>query len=382
MTSATRRMLFVAHAADRSGPPRALLALMRHLSERPGVVVETAVLRGGGALLNDFWALGPVWELDDDEFDEDAAAARRRTRSLTTRWAHLQDFDVVFLNTAWSARALRFLPPASRATIAYVHELDIGFGQVLPEPDRAHLLERADSFIVGCHAVETMLRDRFGVRPDRIRLHPYPLVEEPLITPGEAEVLRHRLAIPPGACVVGSVAVTEWRKGPDLWCEVARGLDRTNAGRPVHFVWVGGPTRGQADARPSHDELESLGVASRVHFVGQQADLARWYTLFDVFALTSREDAFPLACLEAAAVGVPTVCFDTGGIVEFVTPDAGAVVPFPRIDRYVESLGRYLEDDQALDEASRTALARVRERHDPDRCVRALADEVLRLAGS
>lgn len=381
MSSTTRRILFVAHAADRSGPPRALLPLAQRIADQPGVSIETAVLRGGGELLNDFWALGPVWELDDDEFDDDETTARRRSRDLTARWAHLEGFDLVFLNTAWSARALRFLPPALRATVAHVHELDLGFGHVLPGPDRARLLERADRFIVGCDAVASMLRDRFDVPPGRITLHRYPLVEPPRHATADAEALRRRLAIPEDALVVGTVAVTEWRKGPDLWCEVARRLRETSRGRPIHFVWVGGPTRGQPDLRPTQEEVDSLGIAAYAHFVGHQTDLWGWYTLFDVFALTSREDAYPLACIEAAALGVPTVCFDTGGMVEFAGTGAGAVAHYPRVDEFAAVLRGLLDHDGDLRAAGEVARATVAEWHDAERCVDALADEVLHLAG-
>ena len=43
----------------------------------------------------------------------------------------------------------------------------------------------------------------------------------------------------------------------------------------------------------------------------------------------SREDPFPLVCLEAADCYLPIICFDeAGGMPELVKDDAGFVVPF------------------------------------------------------
>jgi len=51
------------------------------------------------------------------------------------------------------------------------------------------------------------------------------------------------------------------------------------------------------------------------------------YPIFDIFLLPSREDPFPLVCLEAAAAGLPIVCFkESGGMAEFVGDDAGIVI--------------------------------------------------------
>ena len=50
---------------------------------------------------------------------------------------------------------------------------------------------------------------------------------------------------------------------------------------------------------------------------------------FDIFALTSREDPFPLVCMEAASQACPIICFEQGGgMPEFVRDDAGFVVAY------------------------------------------------------
>jgi glycosyltransferase involved in cell wall biosynthesis len=54
----------------------------------------------------------------------------------------------------------------------------------------------------------------------------------------------------------------------------------------------------------------------------------KYFAAFDVFALVSREDPFPVVCLEAASLGKPIVCFNSSdGEKEFVENDCGFVVP-------------------------------------------------------
>jgi glycosyltransferase involved in cell wall biosynthesis len=138
--------------------------------------------------------------------------------------------------------------------------------------------------------------------------------------------VRSELGLADNAFVVGGSGTTDWRKGPDLFVATARALVARSPDRPIHFVWVGG------DPKPIgllRRDVERAGLSGRVTFVGKVADAWRYHSAFDAFLLTSREDPFPLVCLESARLSVPTVCFaGAGGMPEFVEDDAGCVVPY------------------------------------------------------
>ncbi len=82
-------------------------------------------------------------------------------------------------------------------------------------------------------------------------------------------------------------------------------------------------------------------------FVGERSDAPGCFTAFDVLALTSREDSYPLVMLECAALGIPTVCFaDGGGAPEFVGAAGGVVVPAGDLDAFARVITRLAADPE------------------------------------
>jgi glycosyltransferase involved in cell wall biosynthesis len=71
---------------------------------------------------------------------------------------------------------------------------------------------------------------------------------------------------------------------------------------------------GDGDSRLELQEYaKTLGVQDKVHFVGQQNNLAALYRSFDVFVLPSLWEGWPAVLLECIASGVPIVATDIPG---------------------------------------------------------------------
>jgi glycosyltransferase involved in cell wall biosynthesis len=102
-----------------------------------------------------------------------------------------------------------------------------------------------------------------------------------------------------------------------------------------------------------------------VFFLGETRDARSYFAAGDVFLLTSREDPFPLVCLEAADCGLPIVCFDkAGGMPDFVQDDAGYVVPFEDVKGMAEKLVFLSAHEEERIQRGATARQRVRAHHD------------------
>ena len=62
------------------------------------------------------------------------------------------------------------------------------------------------------------------------------------------------------------------------------------------------------------ERVSEDGLENNVHFLGQRDDIPEILSITDVFALPSRNEACPLALLEAMAARVPVVATDVGSI--------------------------------------------------------------------
>lgn len=350
-------LLFVGHGAERSGPPVFLANFQRWLSGHTDVAFATVLTRGG-TLVEDYRRWGPVRVLDARWSlpriaqqglgraglrGPAAAVQASRDRSHLRSWRRA---PVTYVNTV-SPATLRVLAHVDRSSlvIAHVHEMEAALRYRLD--DQAHRLfrERPDRYLAASRAVAANLIENHAIPAERIEVQ-YEFVEPVTATgKGERPRLRRERGIPAEAFVVGASGMTEWRKGPDHFVRLAAEL-RRRTDRPLFFVWVGGAESGP-EWWPLDHEAHHLDVDDIVHFVGHQDDPGSWYRLFDVFTSTSREDAFPLAALEAATAGVPVITFDTGGMVEFVTRcDGGVVVPYPDVSGFADALAALTDDDR------------------------------------
>ena len=66
-------------------------------------------------------------------------------------------------------------------------------------------------------------------------------------------------------------------------------------------------------------EAARLGIASRIIMPGFLKDPSAFVGLFDIFALSSDSEQYPISLVEAMAAGLPAVCTDVGDVRNIVT---------------------------------------------------------------
>jgi glycosyltransferase involved in cell wall biosynthesis len=360
------QILFVSHDALRTGAPILLLHFLRWFKLHTNVAFEI-LLRAGGDLQPDFEAIGPVSVLQPWArlTSSPVELARRMHNQLLLARLARSGVKLVYSNTVTNGGVLRTLARPGRTVITHVHELEARIRSLRPD-DFAGVLAHTHRYIACSQAVKANLVDRHRIDGAAVEvIHEFIQMPSGTADSRKRDAVRATLGVPPGALVVGAVGTTDWRKAPDLFIQLAAAVCRRRPGLPVHFVWVGGAVAGSPAFDALAHDIRGAQLDSQIHFLGEQSSMLDYFRAFDVFALTSREDPFPLVCLEAAAVGVPIVCFDgAGGEKEFVEEDCGYVVPYLDVQAMAESTIALLESEGLRRRLGERAAEKVRSRHE------------------
>jgi glycosyltransferase involved in cell wall biosynthesis len=280
-------------------------------------------------------------------------------RSVKRKLDALGPFDLAYLNSAHSAPALQLLAP-DVPVLTHVHELSHQLDQ-LSSRELDEVLTRSDRYIAASGAARATLIENLGVDAAKIDVS-YEFIPIDDAPPERAalDAARAELGIAPDAQVVGAVGAVGWIKGSDLLVPIAQRALKTVEN--AVFVWVGGARFDWQVAEHRYD-ADATGLAGRVIFAGRRSDPRPLMALFDVFVLPSRLDTYPLVALEAASLGKPVVCFDAGGMTEFLEPAERLVVPYLDIDAFAGRVVELLQNGTERATIGRQLADRVRTRH-------------------
>jgi len=366
-------VLFVGYDAYRAGAQIELLHVLRWLGDRR-ICKSTLLLKEGGDLLADYERCLPTRVLHNRAKQRSVGVRARdlveRRLGLTPesglrRLVRGQRFDLIYAN---SAAVFPFVPILAKLcgapVVCHVHELE---GSILKYCGLAAFREAVDSaagIVAVSGAVEQTLKSRYGIPVDKIqRIYEGIATDDfRVVTAQERAAARARLKLPDHAFVVGGCGTMDWRKAPDVFLQIARKLAHDE--RRFEFVWVGGQLNGLQHFTLQHDATR-FGIDRLMHFVGPQAHTRDFFAAFDAFFLSSREDPFPLVCLEAAALGLPVLCFEeSGGMPEFVEQDAGRVIPYLDVDLAAACLRELASDSELRARLGLRAAEKVRARFD------------------
>jgi glycosyltransferase involved in cell wall biosynthesis len=114
----------------------------------------------------------------------------------------------------------------------------------------------------------------------------------------------------------------------------------------------------------------TLGIDTRIRFMGIRDDVSAILAASDVFALTSLSEAASITLLEAMASAVPVVVTDVGGNPEMVRHGVdGLLVPRGDVQAAATALIRILRDRRTARAFGVAAMRRVRQHYRLDRTV-------------
>lgn len=364
----SKQILFISHDASRTGAPIILLNFLKWLKNNSNISFQI-LLGKGGELESEFRAIAPVTVFSDYEkiFKENIATRfinrvnnligfNLHQPNLKKAWviqkikkdikAHTgkNSINLIYSNTIANGEILEYLSKAFTCPIiSHIHELEWNiqyFGL-----DSQKTKKYSDHYIAVSNTVRENLIQNNNISEDQVSLIHAFIPTNISINQLEArKKVCSQLKIPETSLIIGGSGTVYWRKGPDLFVQIAHLIHHQNSfDQPIHFLWLG-KTEGKYYQQLKYD-IKQLGLENFIHFLGSQPDPLSYLATYDIFTLTSREDPFPLVCLEVAYLGKPIICFDKAGSAkELVKNDCGFVTPYLDINTMVAKILELLND--------------------------------------
>jgi glycosyltransferase involved in cell wall biosynthesis len=269
--------------------------------------------------------------------------------------------DVVVCHGCWP-HAL-FGPVARRAGCPLVYWMHdwAGSGQWA---EYRSLRVVPDLVVVNSHTIATSLPQLFPSAPYEVLY--YPIAPPPAIDRAEARArLRRELGTAPEAAVIVQASRLEAWKGHSLLIEALGRL----RDEPGWVAWVAGGVQ-----RPHEQdymdrlqaEARSAGIADRVQFLGQRADVPQLLAAADIHCQPNTgPEPFGIAFIEALYAGLPVVSTRLGGAAEIVNETCGVLVPPDDPAALASALGALIADPEARARLGSAGPARAQQLCDP-----------------
>lgn len=334
-------IIFVSHEASRTGAPMVLLAMLKWL--KANTQIEFGIVIGAdGPLRNEFLALAPC--LFMDSYPHEMRTAKLRA------FCGL-NVQAVYLNTIVAGLYGAYMTFLNATFITHVHEMENVFA--IYEDAFKVLRGFCRNFIaVSQGSIDAIKRRTVGSDIQITRLAPF-------IEAFEASSLPSPSTQDNQVPIIYACGTLERRKGPDIFCDVAEILLREGL-TDFKMVWIGPKAEYDLAA-----EISRRNLSANVEWLGPQENPRRYFSNGAMFVLPSREDAFPLVCLEAAEQGLPVICFpeQAGSMHTFVEDDAGIIVRHEDASAMADAIKTLLRNEEMRKNLGARAKSKVAERH-------------------
>jgi glycosyltransferase involved in cell wall biosynthesis len=360
-------ILFIGCNGLLAGSQVVLLNIIKWLHAHTTLDVKI-ILLSGGELLPEYATYGSVvvWQ-----------ELALQLPDVNTRREHLAAWcgkvDLVYGNTILAATIYEEMEFLGAPFLSHVHELEQTI-RAYAQPHTIDTFQSLTSEFIACSPpVAANLVENHRVSSSRIHTVNAFIENRASIAANAKRGLRKTLGLREREFVVVGCGTIYARKGVDLFVDTAVKLKESGA-QKFRFLWIGDhywdfdPQSRRLMAWNSIEAtIRKHGMEDLIEFPGVKTNAREYFAAADVFYLPSREDPFPLVCLEAAQCGTPVVCFDkAGGMPAFVETDAGLVVPHLDVDAAVAAIKRLKDDARLCNRLGTGAASKLARLHTDD----------------
>jgi len=354
-----KKILFISHEASRTGAPFVLYYFLKWMKTHHPEINADVLLIKDGELVEDFRNVANTtfdFIESSNKFKKSIPYYFYRVNKIVDPSAspeyHFQkqfiskiaagNYDIIYANTVLSLPFAAMIKNQSRnkaQLIAHIHELDTMIDMALPEFHR--YVDVVDQYIAVSKAVKQNLVDNRYIPEKKIKV---------VYEFSTAEQIEHKSSSNSSKnwFEVGGAGSVQFRKGSDIFIQVAFHVKSKAPDAKVKFRWVG------AFSADSNEELiradlQKAGLTEQVIFEGATNVPHSYFRNFDVFLLTSREDPFPLVCIEAGMLGKPVICFNQGnGTAEVLATGGGKLIPYLDAEAMAYAILNYYNNPETI----------------------------------
>ena len=217
--------------------------------------------------------------------------------------------------------------------VAHVHELQTVIDIVLP--NLKNFVPSVDMFFTASEMVRKNLIENYQITSGKVKT----IYECAAVAiPGQREKRTKGFR-------VGASGTFHWRKGGDVFLQVVRHLKIHYSQLDIEFVWIGALPK--MELIIAEADIKKMGLEDMIWFSGLQENPGNYYKDLDVFLLPSREDPFPLVCIEVGMLGIPVICFEKAtGTAEILKKGGGVVVPYLDAAAMAEQVVLYYQNPE------------------------------------
>jgi glycosyltransferase involved in cell wall biosynthesis len=226
-----------------------------------------------------------------------------------------EKFDLIHTQ---ASKDLWFLVPALQLTGNKIPLfLTKHVGSFIVKRDRFHriLYRRVTLAFAISRVIKKNLSETTPLTEDKIILFPN-AVETKVFNPEivDCKKVREEFSIDKKEIVIGMLARFSPGKGHEEFIEAARNLNIQH--HNLKYIIVGEPSRGEDEYAENIKNLVKEYNLKNLIFAGFRKDIPEILAAMDIFVFPSHAEAFGLALIEAMAMGKPSVCSNSDGVLD------------------------------------------------------------------
>ena len=251
---------------------------------------------------------------------------------------------IVYCNTVVCADIVKRVKQETKIPVMWhIHELELGVR--LTGVDPTGIISSVERIIANSETTAAFLISSFGVDKNKIRIHYSVLLPVNVVKKKKSN----------GKFVIGSSGTALSHKGALLFVRLAAAINRKHPENNFLFVWVGNY---KALKQELEHDIHHSGLDDKIIFTGELENPFDAYAEFDFFVSLSKEESFGLACMEAAAIGIPVGGFEgTGGIEALLRQCGGLLVPYLDVEKMADFIFELSKNEAQLREMADKSTA-------------------------